>query len=61
MTGHPPIFNSVSCHGAGNCPEWMTDGESVIVRNTLNPDVEARFTRDEWIALVAAVRAGGFG
>ena len=44
--------------GGGDCVQWLLLGTDVLVRDSKNRDVTLRFTRSEWIAFVAGVKAG---
>lgn len=51
---------SSECEG-GSCLEVTFDSdESVAVRNSKIPGEVVWFTRDEWVAFVAGVKAGEF-
>lgn len=44
----------------GECAELL-EGEHVHLRNSQRPDVVVTFTREEWEAFAAGVKAGEFG
>jgi predicted secreted Zn-dependent protease len=47
---------------AGSCVEVAATGEAILVRDSKNLDVPPlAFTRAEWEAFVAGVKAGDFG
>jgi hypothetical protein len=51
---------ATACTG-GNCVEIANDGDRFLVRDSKNPQTEPFvFTRTEWQAFVAGVRAGDF-
>lgn len=45
---------------SGACAEAARNGDIVLLRSTLNPDVTVAFRRDEWQGLLAAIKEGDF-
>jgi len=43
------------------CVEVAMSGSRVWVRQSFSPDAPVEFTKDEWVAFVAGVKAGEFG
>lgn len=55
----PRTWCKSSFSGDGDCVEWNAGGERVLVRNSKDPSgAVLAFTRSEWHAFLAAVRAG---
>ena len=42
------------------CVEVNSDEDDVLVRSTVEPDVELRLTAEQWRSLLDTVKAGGF-
>jgi hypothetical protein len=57
-----PVWRRSSFCRDGNCIEVASesDCEDVLVRSSLARALTLRFTRSEWVAFVAGVRAGEF-
>jgi uncharacterized protein DUF397 len=45
---------------SGACAEAASKGDVVLLRSTLNPDAIVSFRRDEWAALLTAMKEGEF-
>jgi hypothetical protein len=55
----PGTWRKSSYSGTGNCVEWMTGPQVILVRNSNNVAAgELQFTHSEWIAFVQGVAAG---
>jgi Domain of unknown function (DUF397) len=48
-----------SC-GNGECVEVASDGDAIVIRDSKNPALNLRYTRQEWRAFVLGVKAGDF-
>jgi hypothetical protein len=60
MDVEPAVWRKSSMSGdSGDCVEWRFVADSVHLRDSKDPDgPQLSFTRREWIAFVAGVRAG---
>jgi NAD kinase len=54
----PPFRKSVRCD-TGSCVE-VSVGDEVQVRNSTDPAMTAKFTKQEWQVFVAGVKSGEF-
>lgn len=43
------------------CLEWTRTGDTVSIRNSLNPEVVVTFTVEQWSVFIAAVEEGEMG
>lgn len=53
-------FRKSSYCGLGSCVEVGVDGDDVVMRDSKNPELEVRCTRQEWEDFLAGVRNGEF-
>ncbi|MCA1602060.1 MAG: DUF397 domain-containing protein [Acidobacteria bacterium] len=57
--GAPREWRKSTFSGNGDCVEWLVAGEDIYVRSSKHPsDAVLMFTRSEWLAFVAGVKAG---
>jgi hypothetical protein len=56
-----PVWRRSQRCDAGNCVEVAFLNEEIMLRDSKNPAAAVlRFSKDEWTAFVAGVRAGDF-
>jgi hypothetical protein len=56
----PIVWHRARFCSTGECVEVARDGDAIVIRDSRDPALHLRYTRQEWRAFVLGVKAGDF-
>jgi hypothetical protein len=56
----PMVWQRARFCSTGECVEVARDGDAIVIRDSRDPALHLRYSRQEWRAFVLGVKAGDF-